>query len=593
MILDFIKNKGPILTPAEVLKLEKSTIKPGVLLVMDGFGLAPPSDGNAIINSKTPNIDYYKANYPVSTLIAAGESVGLPANEAGNSEVGHLTIGAGRVIYQSLPRINMAIKDGSFYENKALNDALKHAKNNNSQLHLMGLVSSGNVHSSTEHLYALLEFCRKSSFANVKLHLFTDGRDAPPTNGINVIEHIQSYLRSVKVASIATISGRYWAMDRDARWERTHKAYQAIVLGQGVPESDPITAIKNSYAKNVTDEFIEPIVIHQNNVPIGTVNDNDAIIFFNFRIDRPRQLTMAFVFPDFEQLKEVEFGYTPHGKQKHRKEGEVAQGPTFKREKWPKNIFFVTMTEYQKNLPVSGIAFPTETIKNSLPEVLSAQGLKHFHLTESEKERMVTFYLDGMREEKLPGEDDLIVSSPNVSTYDKKPEMSIFKIVKEFKKAILKDYYHFFILNFANPDMVAHTGNIKATIQAVEAVDKALGDITAMTLKAGGTMYVTADHGNAEELLSYPTGGFFFTTSTGSVNTEHSNSPVPFFILKNDFKGKTGILSDGSLADVAPTILFLMGIQKPPEMLGHNLINFKEGEPTTHLNKSDYPFLTQ
>lgn len=572
MLFDLFKPKPIRLSPTESFKLEKSSIKPHVLLVLDGFGIAPNSTGNAISAAKTPNLNYLKANFPYTKLIAAGESVGLPANEAGNSEVGHLTIGVGRVIYQSLPKINMAIKDGSFYTNNAFLLALKHATESGSALHLMGLVSSGNVHSSTEHLMALLEFVRRSSFRNVYLHLFTDGRDAPPTDAINIINKISDYLDELKIAQIATISGRYWAMDRDARWERTKKAYDAIVNGIGPRVSNPVDAIKASYQTNITDEFIEPTVIEQNGKPVGAVGDNDAVIFFNFRIDRPRQLTMAFTYPDFEKLKEVEFGYTPHGSQKHRKEGEKAEGPTFQRGKILQNLFFVTMTEYQKNLPVSAIAYPPEFVMNSFPEVISKANLRQFHLTESEKERMVTYYMDGLKDQRFPNEDVVIVSSPNVSTYDKKPEMSVYKIVSEFKKAIMKDTYHFIVMNFANPDMVAHTGNLKATIKAVEHADSAVGSIAAMTLKAGGTLYITADHGNAEELLSFPLGTFFYTTSSGSTNTEHSNSPVPLYLVNNRYKGAVNLLREGNLSDVAPTILELMGIPKPPEMTGRSLI---------------------
>lgn len=571
-MFNFFRNKPIKLNAEENIKLEKSTVKPHVLLVLDGFGIAPQSSGNAISSAKTPNLTYFEQNYPYTKLIAAGESVGLPANEAGNSEVGHLTIGVGRIIYQSLPKINMAIKDGSFYENKAFHQALQHTRNNNSRLHLIGLVGSGNVHSSTEHLMALLELLRRNNIRNAALHLFTDGRDAPPTDAVNIIKKIHEYLTEVKVARIASLSGRYWAMDRDARWERTKKAYDAIVSGIGVKASDPISAINSSYQTNVTDEFIEPTVFEENGQPVGVVNDNDAVIFFNFRIDRPRQLTMAFTIGNFEELKVVEFGYTPHGKQKHRKEGEQAKGPTFQRGKIPKNLFFVTMTEYQKNLPVSAIAYPPDFVTNSMPEIISRAGLKQFHLTESEKERMVTFYMDGLKDKRFLDEDVLIVSSPGVSTYDKKPEMSVFKIVSEFKKAILLDKYHFIVMNFANPDMVAHTGNLKATIKAVEYVDSAVGSIAAMTLKAGGTLYITADHGNAEELLTFPLGTFFFTTSQGSMNTEHSNSPVPLYLIANQYKGVKGMLSEGNLSDIAPTILHLMGLPKPVEMTGKNLV---------------------
>jgi 2,3-bisphosphoglycerate-independent phosphoglycerate mutase len=326
MLFNIFHPKQIKLTSIENSKLENSKIKPHVLLLIDGFGIAPESLGNAISAARTPNLTYFRTNYPYSKLIAAGESVGLPANEAGNSEVGHLTIGVGRVIYQSLPKINMAIKDGSFYQNKAFIGALEHARSNNSKLHIMGLVGAGNVHSSTEHLIALLEFLRRNNFNNSFLHLFTDGRDAPPTDGVNVVKKIADYLTTIKVAQIATVCGRYWAMDRDARWERTKKAYDAIVNGIGVKATSPIDAINASYQTNITDEFIEPTIMEKNGAPVGVVNDNDAVIFFNFRIDRPRQLTMAFTFADFEKLKVVEFGYTPHGKQKAKKASQIAEG---------------------------------------------------------------------------------------------------------------------------------------------------------------------------------------------------------------------------------------------------------------------------
>jgi 2,3-bisphosphoglycerate-independent phosphoglycerate mutase len=584
MLFDIFKKGLTNITPQEGARIHSLKIKPLVLLILDGFGIAPESVGNAIAEAKTPNLNNFKTNYPNSVLIAAGESVGLPANEAGNSEVGHLTIGAGRVIYQSLPKIDMSIKDGSFFENNALLSALAHVRKNNSRLHIMGLVSSGSVHSSINHFYALLQFCQKHNFSNVALHLFTDGRDAPPKDAINVVSKIESYLNNTKCAQIATISGRYWAMDRDARWERTKKAYEAIVSSIGDQASSAVEVIKASYERGITDEFIEPTVITVNGSPVGGVNDNDAVIFFNFRIDRPRQLTMAFVFPNFEELKYVEFGYTPHGKQKAKKEGEKATGPTFKRSKWPRNVCFVTMTEYQKNLPVSAIAFPPEIINGTLAESISKAGLRQLHLTESEKERMVTFYFDGLKDEKFVGEDTDIVPSPNVATYDRKPEMSVNKIVEEFKKAVLKDYYHFFVINFANPDMVAHSGNIKATIKAIEAVDKALGLLVDITLLSSGCVMVTADHGNAEELLTFPIGTFFFTTSKGSVNTEHSNNPVPFYLIDSRFKGRTDILEGGSLADIAPTVLDIMGLPIPKLMTGKSLL--KKTTEFTAINVS-------
>jgi len=552
------------------LKKNKN-IKPIVLLILDGFGIAPASAGNAITQAKTPNIDNIKQKYLYSELIASGESVGLPANEAGNSEVGHLTIGAGRVIYQSLPRINMSIEDGSFYDNRALNNALKHVFKFNSRLHIMGLISSGTVHSSAEHLYALLDFCFRNKQRNVCLHIFTDGRDAPPKDGIEVIEKIESKLDELKIADICTISGRYFAMDRDARWDRTKKTYDAIVTAKGRVFNSATEAVKAFYDSGITDEFIEPSIIKTKNLKqdYTGVNDNDAAVFFNFRIDRPRQLTAAFVIEDFEQIKTFQFAEVPY---EHGRKNESKAGPTFIREKKPKNLYFVTMTEYQKDLPVSDIAFPPEDITDTLPELLSRKSLGQLHLAESEKERMVTFYFNGMKEEKFPGEDDLIIPSVKVATYDKKPEMSAYRITKVLKKNINKDIYNFLVVNFANPDMVAHSGDLKASIKAIETVDKCLGEIIKFTLNSDGAVFISADHGNAEELLTFPTGAYFFTTEEGSINTEHSNNPVPFYIISKNFEKSSLKLPPGSLADIAPTILAYMGIAKPEVMRGNNLL---------------------
>jgi 2,3-bisphosphoglycerate-independent phosphoglycerate mutase len=548
-------------------------IKPVVLLILDGFGIAPESAGNAITLAKPPNINRYLATYPHGELIAAGESVGLPANEAGNSEVGHLTIGAGRIILQSLPRINKAIKEGDFLVNDAFLQAVEHVKKGSSKLHIMGMVSTGQVHSSLEHFWSLLEFCKKQGLTNVVFHLFTDGRDAPPTNGITVIKQIEEKLKETKVGSIATVMGRYWAMDRDGRWERTQKAYEAIVLGRGLTAASASQAVQNSYNSQKTDEFIEPTIITQAGRAL-TVDNNDAVIFFNFRIDRPRQLTMAFVFPNFETVKAVDFGYIPHeeGRKGKVEREQTLKGSTFKREKVTQNVFFVTMTEYQKNLPVSAIAFPPPEVKESLPEILAQKGLKQLHLAESEKERMVTFYFNGTRETRFPGEEVAIVSSPNVATYDKKPQMSVFKVVEKFKAGLAENKYHFFVLNFANPDMVAHSGDLKATIKAIEAVDQAVGDLVDTVLAFGGTVVITADHGNAEELLSFPTKSFYVTTAQGEVDTEHSGNPVPALIINGAFQGKVKTLAQGTLSDVAPTILALMGIPKPAVMTGRNLL---------------------
>lgn len=543
-------------------------IKPYVLVILDGFGLAPPSEGNAITLANTPNYHYLLKNYPNTELIASGESVGLPANENGNTEVGHLTLGAGRVIFQDLKRIDVEIEKGYFFDNKVLLSAATHVKKNNSKFHIMGLIGSGRVHSSMDHLYALLQFCKKESLENVYLHLFTDGRDSPPKQGLEIVEQMERYLEAVKVGKIASITGRYYAMDRDRRWERTEKAYNALVSAHAIQAFDSLGAVKNAYLRGQTDEFIEPTIIADKNGPLGLIGDNDSIVFFNFRVDRPKQLTMAFIMPDFENLKSFDFGYDP---ETNKRLGELEVGKTFQRTKILKDIFFVTMTEYQKGLPVSGIAFGPEVVTNTMSEVLANGKLRQMHMAESEKERFVKYYFNGLKEEKHEGEDDHIVDSQKVSTYDKKPEMSLPGLTSAFKKELSKDEYDFFVINIANPDMVAHTGNLAATIKAIEVVDKHLGDLISTLLGADGTVFITADHGNAEELITFPSSSYFYTTSRGSVNTDHSNNPVPLIIVSNSLKNKNYNLPKGSLGDVAPTMLALMGIQKPEEMSGKNL----------------------
>ncbi len=535
---------------------------------MDGFGIAPPSEGNAITLARKPNYDYYWNNFPHGELLASGESVGLPANEVGNTEVGHLTIGAGRVILQDLKRINLAIEKGYIYDNSALLKASSHVKKYKSRLHIMGLVSSGSVHSSINHLYGLLQFCKKEEIPHVFIHMFTDGRDAPPNSSIEIAEKLEMYLETSRIARIASVSGRYYAMDRDRRWSRTEKTYKAMVMGQGVTANSTIEAIKTAYGKGQTDEFIEPTVIIGPEGKPEVIEDNDAAVFFNYRVDRPRQLTMAFVMPDFEKLKTFDFGYDP---ETSKVEGEVKISETFIRQKVPKNLFFVTMTEYQKNLPVSAVAFGPEQVNDPIGRMLSEAGIRQLRMAESEKERFVTYYFNGLKEEPFQGEDVLIVPSPKVATYDKKPEMSLPKLVSECIKQIRRDIYGFVVINFANPDMVAHSGNLKASILAIEIVDKHLGRLVKAISDQDGTILITADHGNAEELLSFPTSSFYFTSAKGSVNTEHSNNPVPLLIISKSVRGNKTILPKGGLSDLATTILKLLDIQIPQGMTGRNL----------------------
>ncbi len=549
-------------------------IKPVVLLVIDGFGIAPPSAGNAITLAQTPTLDYIYRNFPHGQLIASGESVGLPANEEGNSEVGHLTIGVGRVVFQSLMRIKKSIENRSFFENEALLKAAAHVKSYDSTFHIMGLVGSGEVHSSLEHFWAMVEFAKRQQLPNVRLHLFTDGRDAPPKEGKSVLAKIEESLISTPNIKIASIAGRYYAMDRDMRWERTQKAYEVMTKGSGATAESASQAVEENYQKGNTDEFVEPTVIIENGSPVGLIGDNDASVFFNFRIDRPRQLTMAFTMKGFEKIKgfKLEQDKEAHHKGKPTEDDKEYSGSSFKRTVWPKNHFFVTMTEYQKQIPVSAICFPPITVQDSLSHILGAANLRHLHLAESEKERMVTFYFNGMNEGKLVGEEVIIIPSPKVPTYDKKPEMSTPQVVNKFIHELARDHYHFFVLNFACPDMVGHTGNIQAAIKAVQAADAGVRRMMDAVLAVGGTLFITSDHGNVEGLISYPTGSFYFTTAKGVVDTSHSNNPVPIMIINSILRGKPVKLTQGSLSDVAPTILKIMNLNIPAGMTGRNLL---------------------
>jgi len=560
------------LFPKPQVKVKSGKLNPVVLLVLDGWGIAPDSPGNAISLANPLNYNSYLANYPHAELLASGESVGLPAGEVGNTEVGHLNLGAGRIILQDLPRINKAIEEGSFFENTAFYHAAFHANKNNSKLHLMGLLSSGNVHSSSKHLYALLEFLKKTNTKNVYLHLFTDGRDAPPQEAESIFQKLEEYLKVNGIGQIATVAGRYYAMDRDKRWDRTEKAYNAMVKGEGDQAESAVAAIHQSYTKGITDEFIVPTVVNKN----GLIGNNDAVIFFNYRIDRPRQLTSVFVVKDFQKSNlSWEFDpYTVKYDQKHTKDNEkVLDKDPFARGIPLQNLFFVTMTEYQKSLPVSDIAYPPEEVADCLSVVLSRNSVEQMHMSESEKERFVTYYFDGLREERAPLENTLIVPSPKVATYDKKPEMSVRELAEEFKNILNQDKYKFIVMNIANPDMVAHTGKIEPTIRAIKAVDLALKEIVDGVLACNGTILVTADHGNAEELITYPTNAYFFTSNSGTPNTDHSTNPVPILIINKSLQKSNKQIPNGILADIAPTILTLLGIQIPPVMSGQNLLS--------------------
>lgn len=539
--------------------------KPVVLVVMDGWGIAPSGPGNATSLAKTPNLLKLQATFPHTQLFAAGEQVGLPRGEAGNSEVGHISLGAGRIVFQDLPRINMAIADGTFFKNPAFLKVAQHVRECNSRLHLLGLVGAGGVHSSLEHLLALLHFAKNQNLSQVFLHLFTDGRDSPPNSAPIYISQIKDEIKKVGVGKIATISGRYFAMDRDRRWERTQKAYEVIVKGIGEHAKSPNEAIQNSYQKMRSDEFILPTVIVENDHPVATVSKNDGVVFFNFRIDRPRQLTEALVLVDFETNIPPRVAFDPYTEKYYKKT--YAPNPdrevkTFPRGPQIPNLCFVTMTQYEPNLPVE-IAFEPIIVEYPLSQVLSENQIKQFHIAETEKERFVTYYFDGQRETPFAGEDWMEIPSPKVATYDLKPEMSAYEVTDTLLSKINDGVHQFFLVNLANPDMVGHTAVIPAGIRACEVVDECVDKIVNQILAKNGTCIITADHGNVEGMINLQTGG---------PDTEHSANPVPFIAIDNRLSGKAVQLPTGILGDIAPTILAVLGIPKPQLMTGKNLL---------------------
>lgn len=537
-----------------------SRAKPVVLLILDGWGIGPNKPGNAIAQAKLPHMDKLWLAFPHTQLGASGESVGLPRDEDGNTETGHLNIGAGTIVYQDLPRINMAIEDGSFTKNEGFAKTFEHVKKQRSTLHIMGLIGEGGVHSNIDHLYALLALCKKQSVTRVMIHGFTDGRDSPPTSGATYIRLVQDYAKKVGVGEIATVMGRFFAMDRDHRWDRIEKAYDALTSGVGEKATDPVEAVKAQYKKGTTDEFIEPIVIEKPN-GAHMIKDNDAVIFFNYRVDRPRELTKAFVLPTFEQgITKEEFDpYTIKYEKTHLKTS--APSKTFVRKKVLKNLFFTTMTRYEEGLPVT-VAFPPQFVKNPICKVIADHGLKQLRMSETEKERFVTYYMNGQAEVVFPNEDRVIIPSKGAKSYDAVPEMSAREIGKELIKRVHSKAYDAIICNFANADMVAHTGNFEATKKACEVLDEVVGEIAKEVFNAGGVVLITADHGNAEELL----------TANGEVDTEHSTYPVPFIIIGKQFVNNPLTLPPGILADVAPTMLHIMGIPQPDTMTGRPLI---------------------
>lgn len=500
-------------------------------MILDGWGVAAPWGGNAIALARTPRMNEYTKLPTYTTLAASGEAVGLPPDEPGNSEVGHLTIGAGKVIKQNLPMINDAIANGTFGKNSELLGAVGWVKKHNSRLHLVGLVSSGGVHSHIDHLFALLDVLKENGVREVFIHMITDGRDTSPYAGIVYLNRLEQKLHEVGFGTIATVSGRYYAMDRDARWQRTQAAYETMTQGKGRTAPTAQAAIATAYQESFTDEFIPPTAIGIPGKSVPIAND-DAVLFFNFRPDRARQLTKAFVLPAFDG---------------------------FKRERL--NLYFVTMTEYEKDLPVR-VAFRPEHVSHPFTEVVSASGFAQLHVAETEKYAHVTYFINGQREQPFPGESRVLIPSQKVATYDLAPEMAAPEITQTVIDNLNKDHYSLFIINFANGDMVGHTGNLKATMKACEIVDEMVGKVVTAAAARHAHVVITADHGNAEELLD---------PKTGDMDTSHNINPVPLVVLSADPAFQQPLRQTGGLADVAPTILSMMQLPTPPEMTGQSL----------------------
>lgn len=506
--------------------------KPVMLLILDGFGLTENPLGNAVMAANKPNYDYYWANYPHTTLNASGMAVGLPDGQMGNSEVGHMNIGAGRVIYQELTRITKEIRDGGFFENERLNLAVDRALEKGTALHLLGLLSNGGVHSHIDHVKALLQLAKNKGLERVYVHAFMDGRDVSPTSGIEFVKELEAAMADIGVGKIASISGRYYAMDRDNRWERIEQAYDVLVHGKGAYADSAAECMEKTYAAGVTDEFVVPTVIGDAKTPTATIKDGDSIIFFNFRPDRGREMTRA--------LNDVDFH-------------------SFHRERL--DLTYVTMTQYDKTLENVHIAFRPTSFENTLGEYVAGKGVKQLRIAETEKYAHVTFFFNGGVEKANEGEDRILVASPKVPTYDMQPEMSAEGVTSQVIEAMEKEDYGLVILNYANPDMVGHTGVMEAVVAALEAVDAHMKRVVDKVLELGGTVFITADHGNAEQLVDYVTGGPM---------TAHTINPVPFIYVTGN---PTRALKDGGvLADIAPTMLEELGLPQPEEMTGKSLL---------------------
>ncbi len=505
-----------------------------VLLMLDGWGIAPAGPGNAFSLAFTPTLDHILDTYPCSSLLCSGPRVGLPQGQMGNSEVGHLNIGAGRVVYQDIMRISLALEEGKLEQNPVLENLLDSLPQD-STLHLMGLVSDGGVHSLQEHLHGLLTILGRKNISSVLVHCFLDGRDTSPTSGAGYVDRLRDFMKICGTGRIATVMGRYYAMDRDKRWERTREAYDCLTLGRAETVRDPVQAIQDSYSRGVTDEFVKPMVVTgENNLPAGTLEDNDAVLLFNFRADRARQLTQALYSKNFQK---------------------------FNRSKVPE-LTVVTMTEYDKNFGLP-VLFPPETLHNILGEIVSCNSLTQLRIAETEKYAHVTYFFNGGREEPFPGEERVLIPSPReVPTYDHKPEMSAFEVTEKLSSLIRQEKYNLYVCNLANLDMVGHTGNILAAVKACEAVDKCTLSVLEAVQEKGGILLLTSDHGNSEDMLD----------EFGSPKTAHSTNPVPFCMINNSGHK---LRSEGILADIAPTILDLWSIELPAEMDGNSLL-YKE-----------------
>ena len=505
-----------------------------MLMILDGFGDNPSKDGNAIKLANTPNIDKIMKKYPNTEIFTSGKYVGLPDGQMGNSEVGHTNIGAGRIVYQDLTKITKSIEDGDFFTNPEFIAAIENCKKHNSKLHIMGILSDGGVHGHIRHLYGLLEMAKRRDFENVYVHCFLDGRDTPPASGESYIIKLQDKMKEKSIGRIASLSGRFYAMDRDKRWQRIQKCYDALVFGKGNKSGSPIKAIEDSYQKEVFDEFVEPTVICNGDEPVATIGKNDSVIFFNFRPDRAREITRALVDPDFNEFET----------------------------KKDLDLYFVCFTSYDETMPNVHIAFPKETLSNTFGEYISKKGYTQVRIAETEKYAHVTFFFNGGEEKQYEGEERILVPSPKVETYDMKPEMSAYQVTDKVLKAIESDKYDVIILNYANADMVGHTGNLDAAIKAVEALDECVGKVVDEVVKKGGNLLITADHGNAEQMIDY---------DTGEPHTAHTTNPVPLILISADSTLK--LKSGGKLADLAPTMLDLMKLDKPDEMTGESLLD--------------------